>query len=402
MKDSVITAGVASAALVAALSLAAPVRAEGVELTFGLGIRAQTESNPAFDGSGRVSKAGLDLSFGLTSETALSKLTFGATGMILSANGPGNPKSGLTSPSVTLNYTRATAGAELTVDASATDTDLASNSDVTNFTTGRGTQRNSELTLGLNWGKIAPLGFGLTAGVTVLSYPVNPDGLASNRTTSLGATTRADLSPVLHLNLGVTDTRFTQAGAARDTLGLLAGLTIDRKNGTLSATLTNDHTPEGDRTGLSFGHEMTLPSGTLSYAVGATHSAQGKTYATGSFNYAQELTGGDLTIGLDRAVTANADTNLETVQSSASLAYRHAVTQTGSLAVSLNWAEQRNTGPAPATAANTSLSATWIQDLTPDWALDLGYTHRLRDQASVTANSDAIFFELRREFTLRP
>lgn len=396
MKDCLIPV-----AVLTALSLAAPARAEGLELTFGLGIRAETESNPGFDGQGRVNKGGLDLSFGLTSETALSKLSFGASGRLLATHGPGSPVSGLNSPSLTLNYSRANAGAQFTLDASATDTDLATNTDVTNFTTGGGTQRTAALSLGLDWGKDAPLGFGLSAGVTVNSYIDNADPAnVDNRTTRIGGTARADLSPVLHLNLGATGSRFTQPGISRDTQGLSAGLTLDRPTGTLGARLTNDHTPEGDRTGLVFRHDITLTAGTLSYALGATRAASGKTYATGSLSYAKDLPNGNLTIGLDRAVTPSADTDLETVLSSANLSYRHAVSQTSSLAVALNWAEQAETGSA-ARSTNTSLSASWSQSLTADWALDLGYTHRMRDPAP-DPNSDAVYFELRREFSVRP
>ena len=70
--------------------------------------------------------------------------------------------------------------------------------------------------------------------------------------------------------------------------------------------------------------------------------------------------------------------------------------------LALDWAEQRDTASGLA-SANTNLSATWTKDITTDWALDLGYTRRLSDQAGVgRGQSDAVFVELRRTFSLRP
>ena len=86
---------------------------------------------------------------------------------------------------------------------------------------------------------------------------------------------------------------------------------------------------------------------------------------------------------------------------SASLGWRQAVTPSATLALSLNWAEQLDTATDLVTT-NTNLSAVWSQSLTADWALDLGYTHRLRDRDLVgKASSDNVFLELRRDFSIR-
>jgi hypothetical protein len=127
----------------------------------------------------------------------------------------------------------------------------------------------------------------------------------------------------------------------------------------------------------------------------------GKTYLGGTLHLARDLPQGTVQLDLSRDVTAGAETDAETVQSRASLGVNHAVTATASLGLSVNWAEQRDTLTG-ATAANTSLSVTWSQDLSADWALDLVYSHLVRDQDGIgRGQSDQVSLALRRSFSLR-
>ena len=374
------------------------------ELTFGAGLRLQSESNPDLTpgGSAQSTTGGVDLSFGLISETALSTLSLQTSARLLDVDGSGHVAWGLTDPALSLSYARTTANAKATLDAGLTDTDVAGG-DVTNFDTGSGKRRTATLSAGLAFGTAGPLGFGLTAGVTDIHYHDNPGpGLTDSRTARLGTTLRSDLSQVLHLNLGLNARRFDQDGkASRDTQGLDLGLTLDRPTGALSLRFTGDHTPDGQRLGLTFEHQMTLAAGTLTYSVGATRGVSDKTYATGAVSYAQDLANGAISLALARTVQPGAETDAESVVSNSSLTYQRAMTPRANLALALNWAEQRNTATDLATA-NTNLSATWTQNVTEDWALDLGYTHRMRDQDGVgQGQSDLVFLAFRRSFTRR-
>ena len=377
----------------------------GVELTFGLGLRLASDSNPGLTpvSTGHSTTTALDLSFGLTQETAQSKLTLGLAGALAHYGGSGNTaRNGLANPNLTLAYSHSAGDAEFTLNGGLTTADLGQAGAITDFQTGTGTRRTSTLSTGVEFGKTGPSGVAATAALTAVTYQDAP-GFLDSRTLQLGVNAHTDLTPVLHLAIGVHSSRFTQDGvAARDTPGLDASLTLDRKTGSFVASLTSDHAPEGQRSTLNLSHQLELSGGgALSYSLGATRAVTGSTYVIGALAYQQNLAAGAVTLGLNRAVQANTYTNAETVISAANLGFSHDVTPRGSLGLALNWAQQRDTASGLA-IANTNLSATWTQALTADWALDLGYTRRMRDQDLVGfGQSDSLFLTLHREFSIR-
>ena len=382
---------------------AAPLRAEGVELHYGLGLRVETESNAALApvSTGNSQSAALALSFGLTSETALSRLDISASGNLQAANGPDHLHNGLVDPTVRLSYDRAVATADFNVSANAIKADLA-DTDVTNFDTGSGTRQTNSVSTALNWGNRAPLGFGLSASLEDVQYDsANPE-LYDRRTARLGASLRADLSQVLQLTLAANASRFDPAtGASRDTTGLQLGLTLTQPRDAFGVTLGLDDTPDGQRQRLGFTHQLELPQSALSYTIGVTRSSNDNIYMTGALSYQHALPQGNLSLDLNRAVTSSDTTDAETLQTSAALNWQQDITPTGSLTVGLSWAEAVETASDLATT-NTRLSATWRQALGQDWALDLGYTHRLRDKDGIgRGQSNLMFLELRRDFSVR-
>lgn len=392
-------------ALVAAVlcGLGAPVLAEGGNvLDFNIGARLSSDSNPDLTpiSSGPSTTGGLTLSFGLTNEAALSTLSLQGSAGLLTSDDSGT--TGLTDPNLTLSYARTTANAALTLDGTLGQTAVAGGA-VDNFQTGDGLRRSADLSGALTLGTGGPLGFGLTAGYSAVSYHENPSAtLLDSQTLHLGADLRADLSPVLHASFGVQNSRFTQDGAAaRDTLTLTTGLTLDRPAGPLALRLDRSDTTDGPRSSLTFEQTIALPGGTLSYSLGTTRAVSGSIHANGSVSYATDLAQGGLSLDLSQAIQPGAETDTEVQLSSASFSYTREVTPRAGLTLALNWAEQRDTATDLATA-NTSLSATWTQSVTQDWALDLGYTRRLRDQDGVgLGQSDSVFVELRRAFSLR-
>ena len=380
-----------------------PLRAEGVELHYGLGLRVETESNAALApvSAGNSQSAALRLSFGLISETALSRLDISASGNLQAANGPDNLHNGLVDPAVRLSYDRAVATADFSFSANAIKTDLA-DTDVTDFDTGAGTRQTNSVSTGLNWGNSAPLGFGLSASLEDVQYDSANPGLYDRRTARLGASLRADLSQVLQLTLAANASRFDPAvGPSRDTTGLQLGLNLTQPRGVFGVTLGLDDTPDGQRQRLGFTHQLELPQSTLSYTIGATRSSSDNLYMTGALSYQHALPQGNLRLDLNRAVTSSDTTDAETLQTSAALNWQQDITPTGSLTVGLSWAEAVETANDLATT-NTRLSATWRQALGQDWALDLGYTHRMRDKDGIgRGQSNLMFLELRRDFSVR-
>lgn len=387
--------------------LAAPALAQdqdGPLLTFGVSFRAQTNSNAGLDpvSPGASNTASVGLSFGVLSETNISRLAFDASAKLLAANGAAAPVTGFVDPRLSLSYMREAANADFSFDASLSGSDLGSDLDVTDFDAGPGTRIATGLSTALNWGKTAPLGFGISAGLTTTTYQDAAPDLIDNRTLRAGASIRADLSDVVRLNLGLNASQFEKTGlASRDTLGLDAGLTLIRPRGEISLRAAITDTADGTRQSLNFGHTMTLPDAALSYSLGASRGVDAQLRLTGSLDYQRDLPNGAFTIGLTRSLAAGSDTDAENLASSASVGYQTALGPLSNLSLSLNWAESIDTATTLGTA-NTSLQATYSQSLAKDWALDVGYTHRLRDKDGVGRGvSDTLFLDLRRDFSLR-
>ena len=401
MTPGLIRTGLGGLCLAAlACGAAAPAMAED-GLTFDLAAGLVHDTNPDLtpQGSKAQTSGTLDLTFGLTRETEVSNLALqGALGLLDTQN------PALSDPSLSLTYDRTGANADFHVTGSLQQSPVDSTSDITNFVTGQGLRRVTDLQAALNLNTSQPLGFGLTAGLSDISYHNHPSpDLIDSQTLDLGTSLRATLSPVLQADLGVTFSRFTQSGLPdRDTLGYSAGLTLDRPAGPLALRLTIEDTPDGTRDRLGFDQQVAQGSGgQLDYGLGVTRGVTGKTYLDGSLHYDHDLPQGTITLDLSRDVTAGAEIDSETVQSRATLGVSHAVTPTADLALALDWAAQRDTLTGLA-AANTSLSATWSQALGPDWALDLGYSHLVRDQDGLgRGQADQVSLALRRSFSLR-
>jgi hypothetical protein len=393
-------AGLTGMVLVSVLWANAALADDG--LTVDLSARLFHDSNPDLlpQGSPSETTGALDLSFGLIQETEVSTLALqGSLGLLDTENSPASD------PSLALTYDRLGANADFHVDAALQQSDVTSTTDITNFETGQGQRRVADLNAALNLNTSRPLGFGLTAGVSDISYHDNPSpDLIDSRTLDLGTTLRADLSTVLHATLGLSISRFTQDGQPdRDTTGYSAGLVLDRPTGPLSLQLLVEDTPDGQRERLGFDQQSDAPvfGGQLGYGLGVTRGVSGKTYLDGALHYGRDLPRGALRVDLTRDVTSGAETDSETVQSRASLGVSQEVTANSSLALAVDWAEQRDTLTGQ-TDANTTLSATWSQELTADWALDLGYSHLVRDQDEIgRGQSDQVSLALRRSFSLR-
>jgi hypothetical protein len=390
--------------LVSSLLAFAPSLATAeTELTFSTALRATTDSNASLSAVNpdRSNSVALRLGVELVSETAISRLAFSGSGS-LRADSNGNRATGFVSPNVALEYTRTVANADLALSARLNETEL-NDDDVTNFTIGPGTRRNSQISAALNWGNATPLGFGVSASLRDLSYQDAP-GLTGNSRTRLGATARLDLTKVLTLNLGVSDSRFDpDSGAAtRTTRSLDAGLTLLRPRGTLEIRLSADDTEDGGRERLQFRHQIELPDeASLSYNVGVSRGVTDDTFVTAGLFYSRKFELGELGVQISRDVSSDDDTDAETLQNRARIDWQQAITPTANLLLGLDWAQSIATSTDLQTT-NARLSATWSQSLAQDWALDVGYVHRIRDSdLAGQSDGDQFFLELRRDFRSR-
>lgn len=378
----------------------------GIQLTFGIAQRLQTNDNLDLDvvSLGRTHETSTRLSFGLLTETRNSRFYLDATARIRAANGPAITKSGfeVSSPQIALGYSRSSVSSTFSLDASLRETDLAQDAEVTDFDNNTGIRRDTDLSTALNWGEDRRLGFGLSAGWEVSDYSAAA-GQADTRRTRVGASVRMDLSTATLLTLDATRSQFREDGVPglRDTNSLGAALTLERPDGAFTLRGTVTDTEDGTQTALSFGRSLDLPLGRLALTVGASRGTTGKTYPTADISYNQTLPRGALTASLSRSIGAATDDDSEQLSTRASLGLTHQIGPRSDVRFDLSWAENEETATGLATA-NGSFGATLTQALTEDWALDVGYRHRLRNEDGVGRSRDnGVFLEVKRTFSTR-
>lgn len=407
---------VAGIVFVALGPLAGPVQKAGAQeggpvLTFGAAFRAETTANLALatPEEGRTSQIGTSLSFGLTDETRTDSLAFSASGFLRALDGPGadGRDTGLDAPSVRLSWRREGAKAALDVQAFLRQDDLDTlrglaidpETGAVNVLTGEGTQRQASGDIGYSFGTDGPWGLTLSAGLTDTSFRDAP-AETDNRRTRAGVELRFALAPATEATLGLSGSTFKEDGAARrDTQRLEAGVTRTLARGDLSSLIFTEKTEDGTRSGLTLGRSVELPSGQLSYSLGLTRGASGRVDLTGGLDWAQELPGGQISLGLRRSVVAGED-DTETRATSLNASLTQQLSPLTALDFGLNAAEAVGTGTAVRTA---TLSATLSRSLARDWALDAGLTYRWRDEDGVgLARSNTVFLELRRNLAWRP
>lgn len=392
-----------AAALAAVVTAALPAWSQSAtELKYSLGLLAEAETNPKLLTTGDASSNSLALQFGLdlVSETAISRLAFTAHGLVLSENGAGARKDGLTDPLVSLSYDRAVADADLNLSLRhvRTDLDRAAPGDVDE---GAGERQVNRASAAVNWGKSGPLGFGLSTTLEDTTY-VDAPASVDRRTERLGATVRADLSKVFQTTFGVSTYRYRpDTGRQRDTNSADLGFYLTRPSGSLNANLGIEDTEDGRRETLRLGQYAEFPSSRLTWGLGVTRGVTGKTSMTGEVNWQHEMAHGNLGVTLSRAVTSNDTTDEESLQNRAGLNWRQSITEHGALRLGASWAEITNR-VTDVTTTSSQITAAWSHDLPQDWELDAGYSRRFRDSDTKgSSDSDRVFLELRREFRTR-
>lgn len=392
----------------------------GVQLTFGVEQRFETNDNLGLDvvSAGTTSQATTRLSFGLLTETRSSSLEFNTSAALRVADGPdfSGTEVALADPQMSLAYSRTTANAELDVKARLRQANVEFLRSLEEFiddkgeivlpedTTGTGTQLSHGLDVALTWGEEAPLGFGLSAGISGINYiDTTSATLVDSQRLYAGASARMTLSEVTTANVSLRFSTYDDDGVGttrRDTLSFNAGLTHMLPSGQLTSRLTAANTEDGTRLGLSFGRDFDLPAGALQASIGVTRSASGETNLTGSLKLTKELPQGAITAELRRSVAAGSDDS-EQLATALLLGYSQELTPLSSLNLDLSYVQREPTG-AGASVTDGTVSATYRRAVTEDWNMDVGYRHRVRDEDGVgRARSNSVFMVLKRDFSIR-
>jgi hypothetical protein len=419
IRTTALAALLSGGAGLAAPALAQSYETGGIQLSFGLGLGLETQSNRDLSAGdpGASSQARTDLTFGLLTETRSQRLLLEAGGQLRVLDTPGSNAegNGFVRPSLRLDYDRTAVASRLQFRARLSETDVSEVEtleidliDVV-ISSGTATRRTAFVEGRLDWRLDRPFGFGVLARVSDVAYRdgvatgLGGTGLFDNRRFTFGVNARFDLSPAARLTTSLTYEAFEQDGTPgqRETLSLGNTLTIDRPLGALTISSGIDSTEDGERISTSVGRAYDLPWGTVSGNLGLTRGVAGDTFLTGALNTTYALPRGTLSFGLSRGVSSGNEEDTERVNNQVNLGYLQEIDPLSNLRLGANWAEVEETATG-VSSTNATLSATYTRSLTRDWNMDLGYRHRFRDDtASGSARSNEVFFNLRRTFVTR-
>ena len=266
----------------------------GIQLSFGLGLGAEVQSNRTLSvgDPGTSAEIGADLTFGLLTETRSQRFLFEAGGRIRTLDAPAGTSAegnGFVRPSLRLEYSREAAAGRLQFRARLSETDVSEvetlevDSIDLVIASGTATRRSAFVEGRIDWRRDRPFGFGILARISDVEYRdgiatgIGGTNLLDNRRLTLGINTRFDLSPVARLTNDLSFDSFEEDGTPgqRETISLRNTLTLDRPLGALTLGLNLDHTEQGERVSARVGRSYEMPWGTLNGALGLTRGVAG-------------------------------------------------------------------------------------------------------------------------------
>lgn len=418
----------------------------GVLMTFGFENRIEVVHNDSLS----VPAEGTDianvtrLSFGLTSETDISSLSFGATGAAILQNTADESGTELDfgRTRVTLAYRREVPSAILEISADVRNDDLGAFEDSLADVGEPGTRANYVLSARLETGRTSSVGFQLGAAYEATDYrdsldpelddstEVRADAavllhfseVATGRiglryseleeetpgttvTTSLVSYVGVDYAVSERLDLaaeiGYTESEVDEAGIIERTTGpaLSLGLTYDMPVGSATALLrvTTD-ADEGQRETLEFGRTFETPLHAVSARIGVTRADPTGTDLIGGLTWDYTLPDGSLGLEIERSVSFG-DDDEEVADASISLNWLKNVNDVSSITLGLTY--ERSDSPSE-DIEQVTFGAGYTRRLTADWSLDTGVGYRVRNDNDGRSTSPNLFVGLSREFQIRP
>ncbi len=433
-------------AVAAAMSpLAATAQDGGVLLTFGIENRLELIRNEPLS----VPAEGTDvanvtlLSFGLSSETELERLSFLASGaaIVENAAGPAGTELDFGRAALSLDYRREVPAAFLELGATLRNDDIGSFDDLA-AADESGTQTDYSVSARLETGRTSAVGLALGLGYSGTDYQDASDPDLVDITEA-----SADAAVVLHFSevatgrIGarysereedtpgttVTQTLVSYAGldyAITPRLDLSAELgyseietedfdvidrvtgpdlrvggTYDLPVGTASAELrvtTSDE--EGRRTSFEIGRDLETPRDTISARVGVTQADSTGTDLVGLILWDRTLPDGSLGVELAHRISFD-EVEGELGTSIVNVTWLKNVNDIS--AISLDIEYEHSTSDIE-TIDQFTIGAGYSHRLTEAWNVDSGVAYTVRADLDGRATSPGVFVALSREFQVRP
>jgi hypothetical protein len=416
-----------SGALLSILAVPAGVQAQsvsgtdtgGIQLTFGVTFRLEAQDNRSLSPTNKQSsfEAATDLSFGLLTETRTQRFAFDLGGTLRALNTDLNlpNDSGFVEPFAALAYDISNASSRFSFSAQLRETDLSDSGTVLDddgfeiISDGTATRRTSRADVSYDWGDDRRFGFGVFGRYLDTNYRggvvqnTAGESLSDSTRLTYGARARFDINEATTLTSSLSHQTFEEDGTpgTRETIAFDNTLTIDRPLGPVRFDFGITNTEEGNRVALSAGRSFETPQGTWDGAVGVTRGVTGSTFLTANIGYNHPLPRGALTFGLARSVSSSNSEDTERLNTRLNLGYTQELTPISSISLSVNWSDTETTSTGLGTTS-TTLGATYSHELTPDWNLNAGYRHNLRDDDTTgRASNNTIFLQMSRAFVTR-
>lgn len=438
------------------------IQGGGFEITGGISNTLQFTDNKSLSDSsaGITTDATSTLRLGISSETALTSLSFGITGGLQFSNSPGGSSDfDVSDPGINFRYSRTGVQSRLSFDANYkerriedfvlidADDDFAIDDLV--FDTGDVKQ----LSYGASFdgGIGLPFGYGLSYRHSERDYSgtVDPD-LFDRTTDTVRLSTSFVLSPVLraraylswseydaqdvdqtnretrtfgvgmNYDLGASyatvldaeiafkefDTTTTGFGTVFVNETAVEGsitATRDLPNGALRASLASDVSPETTRITARVDRQIETPDSEFNFGLGISDSDTGGSKLVGGVDFTRELAWGVVSLSFTQETGISLDDD-EYLLTEIGAGYLRELTPVSAVDVAFDLAQASDIGfGAIDETRRATLTVTYSQELVQDWDWRFGYEGELADRpGSSRGISHGIFATIDKSFSIRP
>ena len=198
--------------------------------------------------------------------------------------------------------------------------------------------------------------------------------------------------------IGPAWVRTREDGETEREIGVNAdlGLDYERPTGTIGFDATARTDEDGIRTAASIGRGFELPRGEIGGAIGLTRAADGDIDATAAFEFRRDMPRGTFNARLARDVTPRFD-DTNVLRTVARVDYDYAINNISGIGLTAAFARNEETDGADR-LDRIDIGATYNREITEDWAMELGYRYRARNDDAGDRESHAVFFGINRNF----
>lgn len=369
-KMGVIRGACLAVAAGAAASTAVAQESNGIRQTFDIQQRFEYGRNVDLEvpAEGSTTAAATVLSYGLTSETALDRLAFTATGALVIENSPDTAGTEVEfdRPEVGFLYVREIPDALFSISARYARDDVSELAEDLADADADGTEIDYGVTLRYEGMRTSPASIFVEATFDGTEYEDTTDPtLIESDTFGIAVGTRLRLNEVLDgvFSLGA-EREEEVTGTVDNRLVFRAGLEYEMIDGFAAVFLIREDGDVEDSTGLEL-------------------------------DYTRELADGALSFGLSYAESDEVGVAGTTVDTDIDIGWAQSVNDVSSITLAVSWAQSDT--PAER-IEETELGATYSYALTDRTRLDMGASYRVREDGAGRATSPEVFLALGRSF----